>query len=73
MIMTIVTLEIPDSVKEKFWIWDTISYDSLIIKTIWKDCISPDLKFISYDDLSEENKKLYDEIDILDKSKLINI
>jgi hypothetical protein len=50
--MNTITLEIPELIKEKFWIWETISYDNLIIKTIWKDFISSDLQFTSYEDLS---------------------
>ena len=71
--MTTITLEIPEWIKEKFWIWESISYDNLIIKTIWKDFISSDLEFTPYEDLSIENQKMYDEAETLDKSKLINI
>lgn len=71
--MTTINLEIPSEIKEKLWIGNKISYYDLIEKTIWEDYISPELKFISYVDLSEEDKKMYDESDILDRSKFTNI
>lgn len=71
--MISITLEIPEKIKNKFWIWESISYDNLIIKTIWKEFCSPDLEFNSYDNMDESHKIEFDKLDNIDKSKLLNI
>lgn len=71
--MTIISLEIPKYIKDRFWIWENISYDNLIIKTIWSEYLSPDFKFTSYENMKESHKIKYDELENIDKSKLLNI
>jgi len=71
--MATISVEVPDYIINKFGISNNISYDKLIIKTIWKDYISPDLRFTSIEDMSENHKKLYNDASKIDKSNLVNI
>jgi len=71
--MSSVILEISDQVKSRFWIWNNISYDNLIIKTIWREYLSPDLGFTWYDDMSDNHKEKYMESEKIDRVKLLNI
>ncbi len=71
--MATITLDIPEEIKQKFWIWEQISYDNLIIKTIWAEYVSPDFKFNSYENMLENHKKEYDKLEKIDKTKLLNI
>jgi len=71
--MTSIRLEIPEEIKQKFWLWDTISYENLIIKTIWREYISPDLTFTKYSYMNEKHKEEFDKLENLDKSSLLNI
>ena len=71
--MSTITLEIPEQIKYKLKIWETVSYETLILKTIWKEYISPDLEFTKYEDMSKSHKEEYDKLENIDKSKLLNI
>ena len=71
--MSNIKLEIPKKIKEKFWIWEFVSYENLIIKTIWKKYISTDLKFNAYENMSESHKKEYDKLKNIDKTRLLNL
>jgi len=71
--MVIVNVEIPEEIISKFGFWKNVSYEKLITKTIWKEYISPDLKFVDYEKMSDTHKKEYDKLDNIDKSKLLNI
>ena len=71
--MSTVTVNIPREVKNKLWLWDVVSYDTLISKSIWKEFVSPDLKFTSYDDMSDADKLKYDKLDQINKQDLLNI
>ena len=68
--MTTISIEIPEHIKTKFKIWKTISYDNLIIKTIGKEYLSPDLRFTKYEEMNDIHKQKYNNIE---KSKLLNI
>ena len=71
--MTVISVVISDNIKEKLKIWNNISYESFLIKTIWREYINSDLKFTSYEKMSEEHKKKYQELDNIDESMLLNI
>ncbi len=71
--MTAITLEIPEEIRKKFWVWEVISYENLIIKTIWKEYISPDLDFTEYSQMKENHKEEYDRLENISKQDLLNI
>ena len=71
--MTAVTLEIPEQIRKKIWIWKEVSYETLITKTIWREYISPDLDFVEYSNMKENHKEEYDKLENIDKSSLLNI
>ncbi len=71
--MVVINVEIPKEIKEKIWIWNTITYENLIIKTIWEEYISTDLKFTKYSEMSKKHQEEYDKLENIDKNKLLNI
>jgi len=71
--MTTITSEIPKQIKDKFDIWEKITYNNLISKTIWKEFCSTDLDFTPYNKIKETHKEEYNKLEHVDKSKLLNI
>ena len=71
--MSIISMEIPENIKTKFWIWDKITYANFIIKTLWEEYISPDLEFTNYEKMNKNHKIEFDKLENIDKSKLLNL
>ncbi len=71
--MTSIRLEISEEIRKKLWLWEVVSYENLIVKTIWREYISPDLNFINYSDMSEKHKKEFDKLENINKDDLLNI
>ena len=71
--MTTITLNIPEQIRIKIWIWKEVSYETLITKTIWREYISPNLDFVEYSSMKENHKEEYDKLENIDKASLLNI
>ncbi len=71
--MSTITVEIPEQIKEKFWIGENITYDTLISKTMGAEFCPPDFKFTEYNKIKESHKVEYNKVEKIDKDKLLNI
>ena len=63
----------PEKLKEKFNFWEEVDYQVLIIKLLDEWYISPDLSFISYENMSMSHKIEFDKLDNINKDELLNI
>jgi len=71
--MTTITLKIPDIIFKKIWKEKEMLYEDFIIKTIWREYISPDLEFIDYENMPTNHKEEFDKLQNINKSELLNI